>query len=150
MCVRRIFRCRRLPEMYYPAAQLDGAFLSVIVRSSRPAASLRPELVAAIHSLDPGLPIDQVQPYSEVLAQASADRRLSVYLLGRIRRTRAPAGRHGYLQRHRLWRRAANQRIRDSFRSRRRGSRRYRPRYERRIAPCLRWPRAWSGACRLP
>ncbi|HZJ38153.1 MAG TPA: ABC transporter permease [Chthoniobacterales bacterium] len=69
-------------EMYYPTAQLDGAFLSVIVRSSRPASSLRPELIAAIHSLDPGLPIDQVQPYSEVLAQAYADRRLSMYLLG--------------------------------------------------------------------
>jgi predicted permease len=68
-------------EMYYPAAQLDGAFLSVIVRSSRPAASLRAELVAAIHSLDPGLPVDQVQPFTEVLAQASADRRLSMYLL---------------------------------------------------------------------
>jgi putative ABC transport system permease protein len=69
-------------EMYYPAAQLDGAFMSMIVRSSRPAASLRAELIAAIHALDPGLPIDQVQPYSEVLAQASADRRLSMYLLG--------------------------------------------------------------------
>jgi predicted permease len=69
-------------EMYYPATQLDGAFLNVIVRSSRPAASLRTELIAAIHSLDPGLPIDQVQPYSELLAQASADRRLSMYLLG--------------------------------------------------------------------
>jgi putative ABC transport system permease protein len=69
-------------EMYYPATQLDGAFMSMIVRSSRPAASLRAELVAAIHALDPGLPIDQVQPYSEILAQASADRRLSMYLLG--------------------------------------------------------------------
>ena len=71
-----------LAEMYYPSAQLDGAFLAVIVRSSRPAASLRPELVAAIHSLDPGLPVAQVQPYAELLAQASADRRLSMYLLG--------------------------------------------------------------------
>src|SRR5205814_10201852 len=69
-------------EMYYPAAQIDGAFLSVIARSSRTAASLRAELIAAIHSLDPGLPIDQVQPYAELLAQASADRRLSMYLLG--------------------------------------------------------------------
>lgn len=69
-------------EMYYPAAQLDGAFLSVIVRSSRPAASLRTELISTIHSIDPGLPIDQVQPYSELLAQAFADRRLSMYLLG--------------------------------------------------------------------
>ena len=70
------------PEMYYPTSQLDGAFLSLIVRSSRPAASLRSELIATIHSLDSGLPIDQVQSYTEVLAQASADRRLSMYLLG--------------------------------------------------------------------
>ena len=69
-------------EMYYPSTQLDGAFQSVVVRSERPAASLRTELIAAIHSLDPGLPIDQVQSYTEVLSQASADRRLSMYLLG--------------------------------------------------------------------
>jgi ABC-type lipoprotein release transport system permease subunit len=70
------------PEMYYPATQLDGAFMSIIVRSSRPPESLRAELIAAIHALDPGLPIDQVQSYNEVLAAASADRRLSMYLLG--------------------------------------------------------------------
>jgi predicted permease len=69
-------------EVYYPSTQLDGAFQSIIVRSERPAASLRSELIAAIHSLDPGLPIDQVQSYTEVLSQASADRRLSMYLLG--------------------------------------------------------------------
>ncbi|HEX4641029.1 MAG TPA: ABC transporter permease, partial [Chthoniobacterales bacterium] len=69
-------------EMYYPAAQIDGAFMSVVVRSERPAASLRTELIGAIHSLDPGLPIDQVQSYTEVLSQASADRRLMMYLLG--------------------------------------------------------------------
>jgi predicted permease len=69
-------------EMYYPAAQIDGAFMSVIVRSERPASSLRSELIGAVHSLDPGLPIDQVQSYTEVLSQASADRRLMMYLLG--------------------------------------------------------------------
>jgi putative ABC transport system permease protein len=69
-------------EMYYPSAQLDGAFLSVVVRSERPAASLRTELIGAIHSLDPGLPIDQVQSYTEVLSAATADRKLSMYLLG--------------------------------------------------------------------
>jgi ABC-type antimicrobial peptide transport system permease subunit len=56
--------------------------MSIILRSSRPAASLRPELVAAIHALDPGLPVDEVRPYSEILAGAAADRRLSMYLLG--------------------------------------------------------------------
>lgn len=69
-------------EMYYPSTQLDGAFQSIVVRSERPAASLRTELIGAIHSLDPGLPIDQVQSYTEVLSQASAERRLSMYLLG--------------------------------------------------------------------
>jgi putative ABC transport system permease protein len=69
-------------EMYYPSTQIDGAFQSVVVRSERPAGSLRSELIAAVHSLDPGLPIDQVQSYTELLSQASADRRLSMYLLG--------------------------------------------------------------------
>src|SRR4051812_43995587 len=69
-------------EMYYPSIQLDGAFQSIVVRSDRPASSLRGELIAAIHSLDAGLPIDQVQSYTEVLSEASADRRLSMYLLG--------------------------------------------------------------------
>src|SRR3989440_1552990 len=69
-------------EMYYPSVQIDGAFQSIVVRSERPAASLRSALVAAIHSLDPGLPIEEVQSYNEVIAQATADRRLSMYLLG--------------------------------------------------------------------
>jgi predicted permease len=69
-------------EMYYASTQLDGAFQSIVVRSERPAASLRSEVIGAIHSLDPGLPIDQVDSYTEVLSQASADRRLSMYLLG--------------------------------------------------------------------
>src|SRR5438270_2812960 len=69
-------------EMYYPSTQIDGAFQSIVVRSERPAASLRTELIAAIHSLDPGLPIDQVQSYGEVLSAATADRKLSMYLLG--------------------------------------------------------------------
>jgi putative ABC transport system permease protein len=69
-------------EMYYPSTQLDGAFLSIVVRSDRPASSLRSELIGAIRSLDAGLPIDQVQSYNELLAEASADRRLSMYLLG--------------------------------------------------------------------
>ena len=69
-------------EMYYPSAQIDGAFMSVVARSERPTSSLRSELIGAVHSLDPGLPIDQVQSYSELLSAASADRRLSMYLLG--------------------------------------------------------------------
>src|ERR1051325_5358021 len=68
-------------EMYYPAAQIDGAFMSVVVRSERPPSSLRSELIGAVHSLDPGLPIDQVQPYTELLAAASAERKLMMFTL---------------------------------------------------------------------
>ncbi len=70
------------PEMYYPSTQEDGAFLSVVVRSTRPAASLRAELVAAVHAVDPGLPVAEVKSYDELLADAVADRRLSVLMLG--------------------------------------------------------------------
>jgi predicted permease len=70
------------PEMYYPCTQIDGAFQSVVVRSTRPAASLRAELIAAVHAVDPGLPVAEVQSYDQLLAQAVADRRLVMSLLG--------------------------------------------------------------------
>lgn len=68
--------------MFYPTMQLDGAFLSVVVRSPRSAGSLRPELVAAVHQLDAGLPLGDVEPFTKQLAQAIADRRLAMTLLG--------------------------------------------------------------------
>jgi predicted permease len=69
-------------EMYYPSLQVDGGFQSVVVRSTRPAGSLRAELIAAVHAVDPGLPVAEVQPYSELLAQGVADRRFAMTLLG--------------------------------------------------------------------
>ncbi len=69
-------------EMYYPAAQVDGGFLTVVVRTPRPAASLRAELAAAVHSVDAGLPVADVRSYSSQIAGAIADRRLAMVLLG--------------------------------------------------------------------
>jgi len=81
------FRAENLSEpavaqMFYPSMQLDGAFMNVVVRSSRPTASLRPELIAAVHAIDPGLPVAEVQPLTQLLTQAVADRRLAMLLLG--------------------------------------------------------------------
>jgi putative ABC transport system permease protein len=70
------------PEMYYPAAQVDGTFQTIVARSTRPAATLRAEIAAAVHSLDGGLPVGEVHSYSELLTQAVADRRLMLILLG--------------------------------------------------------------------
>jgi predicted permease len=69
-------------EMFYPAMQVDGAFQSIVVRSARPAGALRPELVNAIHALDSGLPVGEVQPFTQQLAGAIADRRLAMTMLG--------------------------------------------------------------------
>jgi putative ABC transport system permease protein len=68
--------------MYYPATQLDGAFQSVLVRSTRPVASLRAEIIAAVHAVDAGLPVADIRSYDDLLAQAIADRRLTMSLLG--------------------------------------------------------------------
>lgn len=70
------------PEMYYPAAQADGGFLTVVIRSTRPAASLRNELAAAVHAIDPGVPLGEVRSYADLMAGAVADRRLGMTLLG--------------------------------------------------------------------
>jgi predicted permease len=69
-------------EMFYPSAQTDGAFLNVVVRSTRPASSLRPELANAIHAIDPGIPVAEVQSFTQLLGDAIADRQLAVVLLG--------------------------------------------------------------------
>jgi predicted permease len=70
------------PEMYYPAMQIDAAFQTVFVRSSRPSSSLRAELIAAVHAVDPGLPVTELMSYRQALAEAVADRRLMMALLG--------------------------------------------------------------------
>ena len=69
-------------EMYYAAAQVEGQFQTVVIRSTRPAGSLRPEIVAAVHAVDPGVPVAEVESYTEQLAGAIADRRLAMTLLG--------------------------------------------------------------------
>jgi putative ABC transport system permease protein len=68
-------------EMFYPSMQLDGAFMNLTVRSTRTASSLRAELVQAVHAVDPGLPVDEVQPFTQLLSQAIADRRFAMMLL---------------------------------------------------------------------
>lgn len=69
-------------EMYYPSAQISEPFYTFVVRSARPAASLRNELVAAVRNVDAGLPVAEVQPLTELLTQAVADRRLVMGLIG--------------------------------------------------------------------
>jgi predicted permease len=68
--------------MYYPTAQLGDGFFSFVVRTARPAASVRDEIKAAVHALDPGIPIAEVQPMDNLLTESISDRRLVMGLVG--------------------------------------------------------------------
>jgi predicted permease len=68
--------------MYYPEAQLGDGGLSFMLRTTRPAAGVRDEIRAAVHALDPGIPVDQVQPLSSLIADSISDRRLVMGMVG--------------------------------------------------------------------
>jgi predicted permease len=68
--------------MYYPTMQLGDGFFSMVVRTTRPAASVREEIRAAVRSLDPGMPVNDVQPFATLLADSISDRRLVMGLVG--------------------------------------------------------------------
>ncbi|MBX3735139.1 MAG: ABC transporter permease [Candidatus Didemnitutus sp.] len=68
--------------LYYPTAQLGDGFFSLVLRSSRPAASLRDEIRAAVHALDRGIPVDQVLSFHQLTADSISDRRLVIGLVG--------------------------------------------------------------------
>jgi predicted permease len=69
-------------QMYYPTMQLGDGFFSFVVRSTRPAASLRDDIRAALRTLDRGMPLDQVQPLETLMTQSISDRRLVMGLVG--------------------------------------------------------------------
>jgi predicted permease len=68
--------------MYYPTGQLGDGFFSFVVRTSRPVAAMRSEFKAAVHALDPGIPVDDVKPLDRLLTQSISDRHLVIVLVG--------------------------------------------------------------------
>ncbi|HLP00917.1 MAG TPA: ABC transporter permease, partial [Opitutaceae bacterium] len=68
--------------IYYPTAQFGTAFLSFVARTNRPAASMREEIKAAVHSLDATLPAPDVKSLDEQLATSISDRQLVARLVG--------------------------------------------------------------------
>ena len=56
--------------------------MTLAVRSSLSVARLDTVVAAAVHELDPGIPLEQVQTLSSVLRSASAQRRFALWLLG--------------------------------------------------------------------
>ena len=71
-----------LPETIVPNAQYPGSGGNIILRSAVDPAQLIPALRAAIQSIDPDLPLYNIQRLETVLDENVASRQLSVFLLG--------------------------------------------------------------------
>ena len=71
-----------LRPLPYPQADRLVYGGAVVVRSSSDAALLSSDIRAAVQSLDADLPVFDVRPMADIVAQNSASRRLSVMLIG--------------------------------------------------------------------
>ena len=70
-------------EVYLPLAQeTDFGPLVMVVRSRLPVASLARGVAAAIHSVDPSMPADDVQPLGTVVDRALSPRRFVLLVIG--------------------------------------------------------------------
>jgi len=68
-------------EAYLPVTQQVPRGGALLVRTSVDPATLAPALRAAIHSVDPDVPLFDVRPLDDVVAENTAPRRLSVLLI---------------------------------------------------------------------
>ena len=71
-----------VPHIYVPIYQRLGRTLSVVFRTSLPAALLEPEIRQEIQSIDPGLPVFNVSSMNDVIDSSLASRRFSANLVG--------------------------------------------------------------------
>jgi putative ABC transport system permease protein len=66
--------------IYLSATQFPQATMTVLVRTSREAAAAAPPLRAAVRDIDPALPVDQVRPLEDWLADSAAQPRVTTTL----------------------------------------------------------------------
>src|SRR5690348_2690116 len=71
-----------VPHIYVSSYQDSNRRLSVVLRTSLPAAALEPPIRHEIQSIDPGLPVFGVSSMNDVLDRSLASRRFSAYLVG--------------------------------------------------------------------
>src|SRR5580692_5628068 len=71
-----------VPHTYVSTYQDSSKELSVVLRTSLPAAQLEPQIRHEIQSIDPGLPVFNVFSMNDVLDRSLASRRFSANLVG--------------------------------------------------------------------
>jgi len=69
-------------EMYYPVLQRPEGFTTLMVRTDGDPLLLAPAVRAAVGEVDPALPLANIASMSQWLEQSTADRRLTLMLLG--------------------------------------------------------------------
>ena len=67
--------------VYVPHAQLGSRHMSLVVRSSLPAASIVPSIVGAIRAVDPEQPVVDIQSLDEVIGESIAQQRFAMRML---------------------------------------------------------------------
>lgn len=70
------------PHIYTPIAQQPTASITLLVRASRNARAVTDEVRAAIHQLEPGIPLDGVRPLTSYVGRALETQRMTELLLG--------------------------------------------------------------------
>ena len=70
------------PELYVPAEQMPWGEMAILVRSAGDPVLLAPAVRARIRSLDPQLPVENVETLSSVVAHSLVQRRFAMLLLG--------------------------------------------------------------------
>jgi putative ABC transport system permease protein len=70
------------PTTYLPPARFAYPFTSIAVRTSGSVSPLAPAFVSAVREIDPEVPVSDIRPMTEVLSISTAQRRLTMMLLG--------------------------------------------------------------------
>ena len=70
------------PTTYLPPARFVYPFTSVTIRTAGKASAIVPPFVSAVHEIDPEVPGSDIRPMTEVLSISTAQRRLTMILLG--------------------------------------------------------------------
>jgi putative ABC transport system permease protein len=69
------------PASYLPPARFAYPFLTVTVNAAVDGTPLVPSLVRAVHELDPDVPVADIRTMSEVIADSTAQRRVTMLLI---------------------------------------------------------------------
>ena len=68
-------------EMYLPVRQRGGGSFDLMMRTTLPPTTLRRELIAALRTVDPTLPVTQLRPMTELVDRANSSRHVLTLLV---------------------------------------------------------------------